>query len=528
MSEKEHVLNRLESASEVLGLPEGEQEVVEKRMKLGEQLERPDFAQLVEEARQKSEEIRSSNREAASHHFSDSNSADSRFEGEAYVTSEGLVLPFKYGIEMDNIYTIQATQMRAGDLEIQNDARDPFFNRLIEDFPDGTRILNIGCGLDMSLERAASARKVELLHTDGSRGVVRKIREDVGGRAFAANLVDLDKILPARSIDVVMGNSVMGYASPLKIRSIIEQVERVADKGAVFTFDMTPHGNYYQIFEGNREQHIINSSGGDPVKLNELIDQYGPEQGPAAFWFYYGLRAQAVQLGTINFLKEEFEKLGLKGQISRKMLYSRAGDIVVWMLRLAREGSEELLNSIRGERVITLDQANWLREADKSDEIRLPFVHIDRTQAGPIAKKLGLPSGKRQAPWEVLQFMNEGEFPLDPAVKQDLISRHSPFVAHAKIKTVVESGDFEPLRPIPEERQYDQALKAMFLRGQLPHLEHLPEEEAVAIVDRKIDQRYLEKERARKRAQEDQKRQAKDKAAKKKKKEQRKKKKRRR
>ncbi len=169
--------------------------------------------EVASAAELKAAALRQARRDSTTREFKDT-FVPSSFSGDAFSIEDGQLLRFVDGLETDNIYTMAAVEVRGQVLDVSYDGRVKMFQRLFANLKPGVLALNIGCGHDVAIEVASAACNISVVHTDASSAVVRTFREKVGGRAFAANLADLDKILEEKSVDLAIGNSVMGYLSP--------------------------------------------------------------------------------------------------------------------------------------------------------------------------------------------------------------------------------------------------------------------------------------------------------------------------
>lgn len=456
-----------------------------------------DIDDLVARLRSSAAELRAQKHADASRVFGTVLDAPSDFSGKAFVESEGLVLDFFEGVETNNIYTSASLTLRSPVLALQEDAREEFFARLLNPLDGYSPVLNIGCGGDLAIEKAASEAGIAIVHTDASADVVESLCSEVGGRAFSANLVDLGPIVPDDSFDLIVGNSVMAYVAPHEMARALEQVARIARRGCVFTFDMTPHPCYFRLFDGRPTPSVINESGGDPRKLDELIDAYGPDEAPGAFWHHHILRSHFIQVVLMRCLRTELKRHGLTVQISRTSLQLREDSMSVWILRAARDpdGDASILTPLEDELRISDDDESWREGLD--EKARAFFVHIDRNQARPIARKLGLPHGARDAPWEVLRFVNGRDHHLSDETR---VAVEASFDLESVEETIAEAiRRAEPPKDprLPQAIALDQSIRAQCIRGQIPQLAGVPEHEARAWVEEKIDRAYsIEKSKA--------------------------------
>jgi len=74
-------------------------------------------------------------------------------------------------------------------------------------------------------------------------------------------------------VDVIVGNSVMGYLEPSKVDRIVRVLHESMTRGAVFTFDLNPHPAYFELLDEKERDTCINAGCADPTKLLELVEE---------------------------------------------------------------------------------------------------------------------------------------------------------------------------------------------------------------------------------------------------------------
>lgn len=408
------------------------------------------------------------------------------FSGIAYVEEDATVLTFEHGLVATNIYTVEALSLRESALRQIGNGRDDVFRALLSKLPMA-RILNIGAGNDLAIEAAATAGGHEIVHTDLSQAVIQKLKMKCSGRAAAFDLNDLSTVVDAKSFSLITGNSVLGYIHPEHLNAILAQVAAVLENG-LFTFDMAPSAHYVRRLEQTRELTVLNESSPDPRLLERFIDELGREDGPAAFLRYFGFRDLSVHLALLDFLKSYFTSAGFTTRTSTIGYTAGGGSSRLWILRVGRKPDSSTLAFVSGEREVA--DADSLEAMSADGVPRSPLIYVDRARAARIWTKLGTSWSLREAPWELIRYINNGEFaPSRRAIEAVTAALSRPSVA-ATVRATINSPTPERVLRMSPAVERDQALRGHFLQGLIPQVGDGPE--AIHRIDASIDEGYAE------------------------------------
>jgi hypothetical protein len=456
------------------------------RVEVVQTLERPTLEKLLSGIRKKEGDLRADQAEKTAYLFETLDTVPKDFSGEAFIESEGMKQSFKEGVGTDNLYNANAVRMRDGNLNALHGPRADFFKEISKAIPPKSRILHIGCGGDMVPEGVLTPQGHEVIHTDASKSVTDGLKWVVGERAFAADLIDLDHYLSEKSMDILVGNSVLGYVAPRKLKAVVGQIAKVMAHGGIFTFDMAPHDTYFRIAKQTTQETVINNSQPDPGELIRFIDRFGPNQGPSAYALHYSRMLQSVQVAILRLLEDCFGKLGFGAVSSKATMETPRGPMISWTLRVARDpvAHARLLQRTAAE--------SDLPSEEEAGKIQCAMMHVDRGQGMEICKQLGIVTDWRKASWNAMQALMTDYFKrdLDPEIRKQVVAESSPDAIFEKIRAVAESGQDYPSSKLDEAVCHDQQLKSMFIQGAL--LNGASEEEAMEIIDQKIDEAYLE------------------------------------
>ncbi len=461
--------------------------------------------------------LRSRLRQQVHHTLHDLPGMNSTFTGDAYVDSVGTIVRFRRG-ESDFFYTPHATDMRKNTLDRLAFPRKKFFDGVAAQVPQISRVLNIGAGGDVAPIESFRDAGHEIISTDMAEDTIRMLRSRTGMPAFACDLANIDRVLEPDSVDVVIGNSTLGYLDPSKMKKVVENLVKIMKHGGVFSFDLMPHPHYFELLDEKKERTIVNNSAPDPYKLLEFIEQYGPENGVSAMSYYSYYRSIAINLAVVDLLKKEFESHGLQCTTGSQHFTGEEGMKTPCLTLRVTKDRPELLEPLEGERLYD-DSLDQLRNETKDGKPYLLLGSLDRVSGEKLAKVFHIRCDRRSAPWLVAQHIaNTQDLSSFPdAIKNEVIEKMNPGTYATNIRPYVEGKEFVEPKPLPSHIAADQVFHKLVIHGEAPFG---PEE-----ADRRIDAAYAaqelkhrdqaERERQRQLLEKQKERRAKEKAKKK-------------
>lgn len=433
---------------------------VEKSPEITGQIE---LTELMTEVEQRIKDLRTEQRQQVKKVLQEVPPLGSNYTGDVFVESLGTILKVRDG-DYQHVYDAQAINARDVRLKALEPERSAFFDKIGAQFDNGSRVLNIGAGGDITSIQSYERAGHEVLSTDMAQDAVNILKDRTATPAFAVDLENLTKVLPANSMDIVVGNSTLAYVDPNKMRAIVENLVNVMKKGAVFSFDLYPHASYFHIENYNEKQTVINESDVDPVKLLEFIKKFGVDDGINAMAYYQAYRELAVQLAVMSILKDLFEEQGMKCSLG---VYESENDKELFKtLRVSADGTE-LLRPVNNESIYGSVSDIWDELASKGVQPYL-FTCIDRVNAKLLADQLGLQGGKRELPWIVAEFVNSNQHPSDlpEAICQKVITGLNPKMVKQKIADYIDGKEFKTPASLPFSTQIDQVLHKFLLTGE--------------------------------------------------------------
>jgi len=405
----------------------------------------------------------------------------SGFTGDAYVDAVGTVVHFEGG-NPEIFYTPDALKMRDLVLSRQAAAREKFFNAVAAQLPAGSRVLNIGAGGDVTPIRSMRKAGHEVISTDLAENTVQALRSRIDAPAFACDLVNLAEILP-EPVDFAFGNSTLAYIEPAKFKKVTQNVFHSVASGAIFTFDLAPHGSWFNIAEEKTQQTVANESDADPRRLLEYIKKHGVKNGINAMACFSFFRTLAVNLAMVSVLKEVFEGYG--GRCVTGALYyaDERGSLFNCLTLRVSKGFDDLLSPVEGETLFS-DASKYL-SGEINDAKKVPgFIlrFIDRDIGEALARAVGIHRDRRSDPWLVAEYVveNQDSAVLPDSIKSEVVGSIDPVRLAEKILPYAKGEKkFVPPRPLSPLIAADQILHKFVISGELA----LSHEEADARID---------------------------------------------
>lgn len=422
--------------------------------------------EFVAEIRKNIETLRNQQRSEVRHVFPSLPDQESHFTGEAFVDSVGTVVNFING-QADFFYTPEAIPMRKNTLDFFRVSRRKFFDSVAGQIPDHSRVLNIGAGGDVDPVKCFHNAGHEIISTDMAENTLRALQSEVASPAFACDLANLDQVLLQGSVDVIIGNSTLGYLDPAKVSKIIENLSRAMKHGGVFSFDLAPHPRYFAILAGKREQTVLNESSPDPYELLDLIERYGVEDGLNAMAYYSHYKTLAVNMAVVELIKKEFEKNGMSCATGAVRL-TEENDIGLSSLTLrVSKDRPELLQPVEGEDLYGDPLFQLRDEANGAAPPGFIMASLDRKSGPMLAKKFAIPCDARRAPWAVARYIAEHQNAnaLPQSLKNQVLDSLDPRVYAASIVPYLLGKEFERPKALPRHVALDQTFHKMIILG---------------------------------------------------------------
>jgi hypothetical protein len=391
---------------------------------------------------------------------------NSRFDGYVYVEDVGTVVEFVGGQEQ-HMYTPAGVEMRDNQLRDAQESRAAFFDEIAGQFAAPARVLNVGAGADVTPIEAFERAGHEIISLDMAQTTIDVLVSRTRSPAFAADLLHLREVLP-EPVDHVIGNSVLGYAAPHKLRTIVENLATIMRSGATLTFDQSPHPVYYRAV-GQEYEPLINESAPHPDRLADLIRRYGIEDGINAMAHDAYHRQLAVGLAVIDLVRVEFERNGARCATGITQHRAASGGLMVCPILHVESGDSD------GDRHVW-PLANETMYEDPEVALRavgaeapwFPLCYVDRKHGEILARLLGIHTTTREAPWAVAQHVqdNQDSRRLPESIRAEVLSALSVSRLGPLIRPLID-GQRLPPRRVDRARHAEQALRAAVLTGRL-------------------------------------------------------------
>lgn len=387
------------------------------------------------------------------------------YTGTAFVEQIGAMVTFDRG-EAEFYYPPAGLEMRDHALKGLASARERVFAALASQLRAGSRVIVVGAGGDILPIQCLVDAGHDVLATDFSLQTVEALRRRIDVAAFAGDLAHLSEVLP--SVDYVLGNSVLGYVDPRKLRVVVDELTKVIGRGAVFTFDQTPHPAYFDIGEAVELQTLVNPSAACPRRLLKFVKRFGAEQGVAAMAEYQYTRAIASHLAMLETLRRLFGRSGLHVVLAwRELLHEGGARSPMFVVRVAR-GDDEPVLALRPEEFEIRDFAEVLTNRNRPPYFMVPY--IDRDVGEELAVELGIRASRREAPWRVARHIQDNQPGApDAALAKEVAAELDPMVQADRIMGVVDGRVLWTSPPkLPTPILKDQTLhKLVLVEGRL-------------------------------------------------------------
>lgn len=443
--------------------------------------------ELVFAVKQKIEELRDEQRRRVLRIYETEPDLIDKSSGDVFIESIGSIVHLENG-DFQHIYNLQAIAARDKmTLPFVRDRRK-MFEAIAAQFVKGSRVLNIGAGGDTVPINALKLAGNDVVNTDLSQEAADALSRRTDTPVFAVDLVNLEKVMPAKSVDYMFGNSTLGYIEPNKLKKVVENICSIMKKGGVFTFDLFPHGVYTRVFEGGENQTVVNESEICPVRLLELIRKYGPKDGINAMGVYHNYKSMAVQLALMELLKELFEEngygaaCGFYESVVSKNYQSK-------ILRVASPGNEaSLLDPVPGEKPFYNMNEGWDLIVREMDAAAYRLLCLDRRSAALLAKELDIEGEFKELPYIVARYVAENQNPgfLPAEIHAEITKSIHPSIIREAVVPYINGKKVLPLKPLPMAVQVDQVLHKMVMSGQAPF--------DADVAEAKIDTAYANRE----------------------------------
>lgn len=381
--------------------------------------------------------------------------------GNLYVESVGSIVDFDDTGKFEFLYTPETLPMRDRGLDVTKEARTVIFDSIGKEFPQNSRILNIGAGGDITPIQSMENQGHEILSTDMAQNTIDVLRERVKSPVFACDLQYLDEVLPPESIDFMLGNSTLGYVDPAKLSKVIENLSSIIKHGAVFTFDLAPNPVYFKLQDENKKQTVVNESEVDPMKLLEFIKKYGAENGINAMAYYSFYRAKRTNIAVIHLIKELFEKEGLACNQSSMQFSSEGGSMQDKLILRVSKDFPQILDLSESEKKLEINLENEVLVSN----LFYRLACVDRISGSKLAKELCIETNKRDNPWNVIEYIHEHLRPqnLHPNIIDEVLKDISPAVLIEKIRPYLYGEPIPNKEPLSRAVMLDQILHKMII-----------------------------------------------------------------
>lgn len=411
--------------------------------------------------------LRARLRAGAPHVFASMPARTSRFTGEAFVETVGTILRFDDGMP-NFFYEREALSLRAR--SIRNDSgRNEFFSAIGAQMRGSSTVLNVGAGGDIALIDSVARGGLRVISTDLAEDTVMALAATTTHPTFACDLAYLPQVLP-KPVDYVVGNSVLGYLEPGKVSGIVKNLWDSLRLGAVFTFDLSPHPEYFLLTDEEKvADTVVNPAEADPSTLLKLIERYGVSDGLGAMAFLTHYRAVAVHLAVIDSLRAEFARHGARCTAGHFRIRGPASmPVPVYTLRVSKD-DDSLLQPVTGEDPIGDVMEYWHRSLDGDAKPYFVLWCIDRESGEALARRFGIHRDARADPWLVAQHVatEQDSSLLSKGIRDEALGALAPDRCRTRLQPYLEGMPLLRRQPLREVVMIDQVLhKTTMARGQ--------------------------------------------------------------
>jgi len=340
-----------------------------------------------------------------------------------YVEEVGSLVTFHDG-DTDQFYLPGSLPSRDNFLNIQAELRGTFYDEFSDLFEKDSVVLNIGAGGDVLPVKSLKEKDVNVVSNDYSQGVVDELKRRYEHPVFACDLENLDQVLLPDSVDYVIGNSVLAYVDPRKLKKIVKNLCAVMKKGGMFTFDVPPNPMYFQIADGMDKQRVVNPTEADPAALRDYLLRAGGdvETGLIAATFHFNARKQAVILALLDIITDLFRENGVNAQLGFKGIAdpNSRHDLRTFTLRVSKQG-EKPLEALSKEVFFDTGEPGLLFEMLADHQEPLNMHYLDRKTAFEIAKLIGLNTDVRMSALVLSRFFQSVSFAYPQYVPREFI-----------------------------------------------------------------------------------------------------------
>jgi len=343
-------------------------------------------------------------------------------------------------------------------------SRQRLFDGIATQLGAPRRVLVIGAGGDVRPIESLRRRSHEIIATDFAEDVVEVLRKKADVRAFACDLVHLDRILP-EPVDAVVANSTLGYIDPAKLATVVRNVTSAVTLGGVFTFDLTPHPQYFNMALGATQQTVANESSPDPRRLIALVREHGVGKGIAAATLESGLASLAVNLAIVALLKRRFEAEGLQCSTGEYTLESASGALMTSLILRVSRRDGVLLEPLSGE--VAYDDPLEALQRQELNQLSYFLPCLDRATGEELAKEFGIHRSSREDAWLIPMFLkgNPAETSHYGALLPEVMSRLDPNVLANRIDEYVNGRAYVAPSRLPVAVLFDQYTRKMVFQG---------------------------------------------------------------
>lgn len=462
------------------------------RLEIQEKVERVPLQKFMEEIHKREKGLEEQERGRAQKEFPTMADAQRHsYTGLAFIKDMGITLDLLNGM-CEGIYNLPTAKLRSGGMDAFRSHFFEMFHAIAQQFPEGSRVLNVGSGTYEAPVRAIMKAGHQVISTDAGKDITQELGSNTNTPTFHGDLIYLDQIMDTGSIDVITGNSVMAYVHPHKMKKVVSNLASIMKHGAVFTFDLAPGPIYFEIASPRNTYGVINATSPDPLDLLDFIERYGKEQGLHAMALHESLRNQSVHFAMLEILVEIFESLGIQTQFSELFApVGQGGNQSIKILRVSKD-APELLETFADEKIMNPQEDYWSEIVnhimDKGFLLRL--MHLDRKSAILIARKLGIICNEKNAAWRVFEYVleNSDASQANHEIAQSIIASSHPSQIKNLIRPYIFDGKAIDQRSFPEEVIIDQSVHRTAFDGQISARHGIYGHELEEFTEDKIDE----------------------------------------
>jgi hypothetical protein len=388
-----------------------------------------------------------------------------RYTGTPFVESVGALVEYIDG-NSEGTYDLTAVEMRDSSLRSVAASRLPLFSSIATQIPSGAVVLNVGAGGDVVPISAMQAAGHQIICTDFAQDVVSGLQTKVDVPVFSCDLIHLSNVLPS-PVDYIFGNSTLAYIDPRKLMVAVKSIWDSMATGGIFTFDLAPNPIFFEL-AGDPCSDIVNPADPNPRTLLSYVRKHGVTDGINLMAWRHHYRALAVNLALVEILKQLFASHGaVCSTTSFGFPLPGGGTQDGLVLRVSKDGGS-VLAPTKNESLYD-DGLEYLACRTKTGHPKLVLMCIDRPIGAELSKALGLSASKRDAPWQVAEFIARHSYggPLSQSLMREMMDDNDPHRIAASLLPYVCYGKEITRRYPPSLLAQDQVLHKQVFIGRM-------------------------------------------------------------